>query len=56
MVQSNLWAKKSDKNGFYWLPLNQHLEDISQVSGLLFEHWLSEGVKELLIRRTGEIQ
>lgn len=50
MVQSNLWAKKSDKNGFYWLPLNQHLEDISQVSGLLFEHWLSEGVKELLIK------
>lgn len=44
-----LWAKKSDRNGLYWLPLIQHLEDTRQICGLLWEHWLSEGIKEFVV-------
>lgn len=46
---NDFWAKKSDKNGFYWLPLGQHLEDTRQVCGLLWEHWVSEGVKNVVV-------
>ena len=45
-----LWAKKSQKNGrFLWLPLMQHLEDTKNVSLLLWENWLSEGQKKIII-------
>lgn len=40
---ANFWAKKSVYNGRYmWLPLNIHLSDTKIVSGLLWEHWLSD--------------
>ena len=42
-----LWAKKKRIDGdYYWLPLYIHLEDTAYIAGLLWEHWLSEGVKE----------
>lgn len=44
-----LWAKKREENGrFLWLPLFQHLEDTKNITGLLWEHWLSEGQKKLI--------
>ncbi|WP_099208397.1 CRISPR-associated helicase/endonuclease Cas3 [Urinicoccus timonensis] len=50
-VNQWLWAKKSDKNGeLQWLPLKNHLEDTRCVMALLWEHWLSDGVKEYLSR------
>lgn len=47
---ANLWAKKNrDKNGKpMWLPLEVHLNDTMEVCGLLYEHWLSPGVKDFL--------
>lgn len=54
-----LWAKKKRIDGdYYWLPLYIHLEDTAYVSGLLWEHWLSDGVKENIyenIRKTSPI-
>lgn len=47
-----LWAKKYSNlqtGNFFWLPLAQHLADTSNIAGLLYEHWLSEGQKQLLI-------
>lgn len=42
-----LWAKKKRIDGdYYWLPLYIHLEDTAYIAGLLWEHWLSDGVKE----------
>lgn len=42
-----LWAKKKRRNDeFLWLPLYVHLEDTANMAGLLWEHWLSDGVKE----------
>ena len=45
-----LWAKKNrvDSNPM-WLPLLVHLEDTANVCGLLYNHWLSQGVKDLLM-------
>ena len=46
----NMWAKKSDSNGlFKWLPLQQHLIDCENIISLLWEHWLSDGQKEIII-------
>lgn len=48
-VQS-LWGKKSDREGvFKWLPLRQHLFDTMNVSLLLWNHWLSNGQKQLIM-------
>ena len=45
-----LWAKKSDKSAvFRWLPLKQHLVDVTEVIKLLWEHWLSNRQKKLII-------
>lgn len=47
--QDALWAKKGEREGqYYWLPLSQHLEDTRQICGLLWEHWLSPGVRQFL--------
>ncbi|AMB99969.1 CRISPR-associated helicase Cas3 [Aerococcus urinaehominis] len=49
-VAQPFWAKKQDSDGIYqWLPLGQHLEDARQVSGLLWEHWLSKGQRQVII-------
>lgn len=46
-----LWAKKTDKNGnLLWLPLKTHLEDVMVTSTLLWQHWLTEGQKNLLLK------
>ena len=52
---NNFWAKKIEKDGrLFWLPLNQHLEDTANVIGLLWEHWLSQGQKNLIIKDVGD--
>ena len=49
MNLSCFWAKKNRVNNIpKWLPLMIHLNDTMEVCGLLYEYWLSEGVKSLL--------
>lgn len=51
-LSNYLWAKKyvnSQTGDFYWLPLAQHLADTSSIAGLLYEYWLSDGQRQLLI-------
>lgn len=44
------WAKKKEENEqLLWLPLTQHLKDTSDIAGLLWEHWLGEGQKKLIM-------
>lgn len=46
-----LWAKKSEVHGMYkWLPLKQHLLDTTEVIKLLWEHWLSQIQKQIIIQ------
>lgn len=48
---SSLWAKKNrNASGMCeWLPLSVHLNDTMEVCRLIWEHWLSAGVKEFMI-------
>lgn len=58
MDHNTIWAKKDEKNGvFYWMPLTVHLEDTMNVSGWLWNHWLSDGQRQYLlcqIQESGE--
>lgn len=47
-----LWAKKNrDKNNMpQWLPLKTHLNDTREAMRFLWEHYLSRGVKDLIIK------
>lgn len=48
---SFLWAKKKEQSGqFFWLPLVVHLRDTIRVMDFIWQHWMSEGEKEILIR------
>lgn len=50
IVNPSFWAKKQENNGIYeWLPLKQHLLDVTEVSLMLWHHWLSNGQRELVI-------
>lgn len=50
MFNSCFWAKKEEKKGvLYWLSLYQHLEDTKEIAGLLWEHWLGEGQRKIII-------
>lgn len=49
-----LWAKKNRVNDVpMWLPLTVHLQDTMEVCGLLYEHWLADGVKKFLTNSIG---
>lgn len=49
-INNKLWGKKKvSTNGLYWLPLKQHLIDTQNVTLLLWEHWLDESQKKLII-------
>ena len=49
-MEEFLWAKKNRvANKPMWLPLLVHLEDSANVCGLLYTHWISQGVKDLLM-------
>lgn len=52
MLADNFWAKKSESStGLYkWLPLTQHLLDTEYVMINLWERWLSDNQKKLLIK------
>ena len=46
-----IWAKKKEENNlYYWLPLKQHAIDTMDVMDYLWEHWISDGQKELLLQ------
>ena len=47
-----LWAKKDDQEGqLKWLPLIVHLKDTMEVSGWLWNHWLSDGQRVYLVNQ-----
>ena len=49
-MEKFLWAKKNRvDNQPMWLPLMVHLDDTSKICGLLYDIWLSQGVKDLLM-------
>ncbi|WMC93085.1 CRISPR-associated helicase Cas3' [Kineothrix sp. MB12-C1] len=49
-IKTNLWGKKKEKDGqYYWLPLEQHLLDTSNVLIQIWNHWLSEGQREFIL-------
>lgn len=49
MDYNYLWAKKKRiDDSFYWLPLYIHLDDTGKLMGLLWEHRLSQGVRDLV--------
>ena len=51
MKKQCFWAKKTEDRGqLKWLPLEQHLEDTRCVIGLLWEHWLTKGQKDFLVK------
>lgn len=48
-MNRSFWAKKDYQEGIpSWLPLFQHLDDTRLVSGLLWEHWLCRGQKNIV--------
>lgn len=50
-ILSALWAKKKDlANQFYCLPLTVHLTDTMGVMKFLWQHWVSEGQKNNIIK------
>ena len=50
LIENALWAKRSDKDAlFQWLPLKQHLVDVTEVINLLWEHWLSTLQRQQII-------
>ena len=50
-ILSMLWAKKKElANQFYWLPLTVHLTDTMGVMKFLWQHWVSEGQKNNIIK------
>ena len=50
-IYSLLWAKKKDNAGkFWWLPLSMHLQDTMAVMRFLWQHWLSTGQKEIIVK------
>ena len=49
-MEKFLWAKKNRvANQPMWLPLMVHLDDTSKICGLLYDRWLSQGMKDLLM-------
>lgn len=47
-----LWAKKNEIHGqFYWLPLTVHLNDTMNVTGWLWNHWLTDGQRKYLLKQ-----
>ena len=48
------WAKKRiDSSGqFKWLSLYDHLRDTRGIAGLIWEHWLSSGQKDYLLKNS----
>lgn len=52
-INKALWAKKKQDQGqMSWLPLYQHLEDTKNIAGLLWDHWLSQGQRDLIDQAT----
>lgn len=51
LIKSNIWGKKEEKEGiYYWLPLEQHLLDTGNIMIMLWNHWLSEGQRILILQ------
>ncbi|MBS3942974.1 MAG: hypothetical protein KGZ32_01850, partial [Dethiobacter sp.] len=49
----SLWAKKSQDGGLFWLPLTMHMMDSAAVAQKLWNHWLPEGVRQVISAGTG---
>ncbi len=46
-----LWAKSGEEGR--WLSIPQHMRDSSAVAGLLWDHWVSDSLRNLLVAETG---
>jgi CRISPR-associated endonuclease/helicase Cas3 len=44
----SLWAKKSKHSSLSWLPLVIHMRDSASIARKLWNHWLSEGAKNVI--------
>src|SRR5690554_3159008 len=44
----SLWAKKSNDGNMLWLPLCVHMSDSAAVARMLWNKWLSNGVKQAI--------
>lgn len=54
-INTNLWGKKKEEDGqYYWLPLEQHLLDTSNIMIQLWNHWLSEGQRKFVLESISE--
>ena len=50
LISDYIWAKKSEKDGKWeWLSLTQHLIDTRCVTSLLWQHWLTDGQKQIVL-------
>ena len=47
-VAQSLWAKKSKDGNLLWLPLTAHLADSAALAKVLWNHWLSDGLKQVI--------
>jgi CRISPR-associated endonuclease/helicase Cas3 len=44
-----LWGKSGDENSDLWLPLFVHLEDTAEIAAILWDEWVTPGVKQVII-------
>lgn len=50
MLAKNFWAKKSDRDGtLKWLSVVDHLQDTAGIKGRLWELWLDESQKKMIV-------
>ncbi|QIB68679.1 CRISPR-associated helicase Cas3' [Aminipila butyrica] len=56
-MKTNLWGKKKEKDGqYYWLPLEQHLLDTSNLMIQLWNHWLSKGQRKFILESISALE
>lgn len=48
IAAQRLWAKKSQDGNLYWLPLVMHMADSAALAKILWNQWLSDGVKQTI--------
>ena len=56
MDLSCFWAKKSDRDGTpKWLPLLEHLKDTAYVMDRLWEIWLDDSQRAMIVKTLSSI-
>lgn len=56
-IETKLWGKKKEKDGqLYWLPLEQHLLDTSNIMIQLWNHWISNGQRNFILESISDVE